>query len=141
MNLEDVIIFQIEKTSKAARKYSQREFDLMGIDITVDQWVILKFIEENEGRSQKELADTSIKDAASITRILDILSRKGWVIREALPDNRRQYGIHLSKQGKAFITQNMELINRHRAKSLENFGQQEIEQLKEYLLRIQKNLK
>ena len=49
MNIENIILFQIDKTSKVSKLYSQREFDRLGMGITVEQWILLKFIEENDG--------------------------------------------------------------------------------------------
>lgn len=141
MDLSNVILFQIEKTSKAARKYSQGEFDRKGIDITIDQWVLMKVIEENEGASQKELAEFSVKDGASITRILDLLEKKGYVSRQSVENNRRQYGIWLTETGREFISENMPMIREHRAKSLDGFDESEIATLKSMLNRIQENMK
>ena len=41
-NIEDVTLFQIDKTSKTSKIYSQRELDKLGIDITVEQWIVFK---------------------------------------------------------------------------------------------------
>ena len=40
--IEDVILFQIDQTSKISKKHSQKEFDKLKLGITVEQWVILK---------------------------------------------------------------------------------------------------
>ncbi len=141
MKLKEVILFQIEKTSKAARKYSQAAFDDKKIDITVDQWVLLKVIEENEGASQKEIAEYAVKDGASVTRILDLLEKKQLVMREPIQNNRRQYAIHLSEKGRIFIDAHIDLISQHRAKSLDGFAQSEIDQLHSFLIRIQQNMR
>ena len=135
-----VVMFQIELTSKKAKKYSQREFDQRNLEINIDQWVLLKTIERYSGASQKELAKHSYRDAASITRSLDILEKKGFIQRQAIPQNRRQYSIDLTEKGEQFIKENMEMVSRHRAKSMEGFSQEEIESLKDMLSRIQKNM-
>jgi len=138
--LSQVILFQIDRTSKTARNYSQQEFDKVSPKVTIDQWVLLKVIEENEGASQKVIADKSVRDQASVTRTLDLLEKKGLVRRSAIPGNRRQYQIELTLSGRTFIDDNMEMVNRHRAKSLEGFSQAEIETLHSMLVRIQENM-
>lgn len=60
--IEDVILFQIEQASKASKLFSQREFDRLGIEITVEQWILLKIISESEDLTQKELANKSSRD-------------------------------------------------------------------------------
>jgi len=139
--LKSVILFLIDQTSKQSKRYSQREFDERGLDMTIDQWVLLKIIEENQGISQKELADKSLRDGASITRTLDILEKKSLISRHPIPENRRQYSVALTDKGAQFIAENMDMVYRHRAKSLEGFTRDEIDELKEMLLRIQDNMK
>ena len=91
--------------------------------------VILKIIEENKELSQKELAQKSLRDPASITRTLDILQKKDFISREAIPNNRRQYNIILSDYGKTFVKKNLPIIKKHRAKSTEGLSDDEIKQL------------
>ncbi len=140
MNIESIILFQIDKTSKVSKLYSQREFDRLGLGITVEQWILLKIIEENDGLTQRELADKSLRDPASITRTLDLLSKKGFVERRPVEDNRRQYSLCLKKEGRAFIEKYMPVISSHRAKSIEGITAREIEVLTQLLGKIQKNM-
>ncbi|PIQ48851.1 MAG: hypothetical protein COW03_08050 [Cytophagales bacterium CG12_big_fil_rev_8_21_14_0_65_40_12] len=140
MNIESIILFQIDKTSKVSKLYSQREFDRLGMGITVEQWILLKIIEENDGLTQKELAEKSLRDPASITRTLDLLNKKGFVERRPVEDNRRQYSICLKKEGTFLIEKYMPVISSHRAKSIEGITEQELEVLTLLLGKIQKNM-
>lgn len=139
-DLSSVILFQIDKTSKVAKRYSQQLFDQKKWGLTVDQWVLLKIIEQHRPVSQKELSGLSMRDTASITRTLDLLEKKGFVERQAVPNNRRQYNIELTEQGQAFIDKHMDLVRETREQSLEGFSKKEIDMLSELLLRIQNNM-
>lgn len=139
-NIENVILFQIDKTSKTSKQYSQKEFDKIGLDITVDQWGLLKIIHESDVLSQKELAVKSLRDPASITRTLDLLEKKQLIYREAIPENRRKYHILLSETGKNLIDTHMPLVSKMRQKSMKGFSKEELESLSSMLLRIQKNM-
>lgn len=139
-NLNDLILFQLDKTNKMAKQYSQCEFDRLKLDITVDQWVLLKIIEENGPLSQRELAALSVRDPASITRTLDLMEKKSWINRESIPGNRRQYNIQLSEDGKKFVKTNMKMIKKHRLKSTNGFNKEELELLKNMLKKIQDNM-
>ena len=141
MNIENIILFQIDKTSKISKLYSQREFDRLEMGITVEQWILLKIIEENDGINQKELADKSLRDPASITRTLDLLNKKGFVERRPVEGNRRQYSICLRKEGTVFIEKYMSIINSHRAKSIDGISEQELNLLTRLLEKIQKNMR
>lgn len=121
--------------------YSQREFDRLGLEITVDQWILLKIIEESNELSQKELATKSLRDPASITRTIDILEMKNLVMRNSIPNNRRRYNLVLTKEGQAFVKQNMRLVKAHRERSTKGFTEGELNQLNDFLVRIQKNMR
>lgn len=139
-NIEDVILFQIDKTSKISKIYSQRDMDRLGFGITVDQWILLKIIHESDQLSQKELAEKSLRDPASITRTLDLLEKKQLIKRLAIENNRRQYTVALSDKGIEFINERMSMVHEHRSKSIEGFTRDELVQLTSYLLRIQNNM-
>ncbi|MCI4667236.1 MAG: MarR family transcriptional regulator [Bacteroidia bacterium] len=138
--LDKVVLFQIDKTNKIAKIFSQREFDQKKLGITIDQWVLLKVIHENEGISQKDLAVISYRDPASITRTLSLLEKKGLIFRRVIPENKRQHEVFLSRTGKNFIDEHFPMVQRQRAQSLKGFTEQEIEQLCGMLKRMQKNL-
>jgi MarR family transcriptional regulator, transcriptional regulator for hemolysin len=140
-NLETVLLFAIDQTNKIARQYSQREFDLLGININVEQWVLLKTIEEKNLLSQNELAKITNRDPASITRTLDILQKKELIIRESIPENRRQYNIKLTKNGSSFIIRHMHVVNEIRNKSIKGFTKEEVKQLIAMLEKVQNNMK
>lgn len=138
--IEDVILFQIDLTSKRSKQSAQRDFDRLGLGITVEQWVILKIISETPGISQKELADKSFRDPASITRTLDLLEKKELLQRERIEGNRRMYRLILTKTGSAFIEKNMEHVQEQRDKSTAGISTEELEQLSATLLKIRKNM-
>lgn len=138
--LDSVILFLIEQTSKTAKRYSQKAFDKRDLGITVDQWVLLKIIEENENTSQKELAAMSFRDGASITRTLNLLENKRFIVRAPLLEDKRQYCISLSEIGKQFIHKNMAIVNEHRSQSIKGFTEQELLTLKDMLKKIQRNM-
>ncbi len=140
-DIEDVIMFQIERASKMAKQFSQHEFDKHDLGITVDQWILLKIIHEHENLSQRDLAKYSTRDPASITRTLDLLENKELIARLAIPNNRRQYEIKLTKHGKKFVQKNLPMIKKHRAASIKGFTKKELKSLKEMLVRIQNNMK
>ncbi len=139
-NIESIVLFQIDKTSKVSKMYSQREFDRLGLGITVEQWILLKIIEESNELSQRELATKSLRDPASITRTIDILERRNYVTRNSIPNNRRRYNLVLTKAGKKFVTEHMDTIKEHRKRSVQGFTEQELTQLSTFLSRIQDNM-
>lgn len=140
-NINKVVLFQIDKTSKMAKQYSQREFDKLQLGITVEQWILLKILHEApDGLSQKELADRSLRDPASITRTMRLLQKKGFVVKHALANDKRQNSIQLSEIGQMVIKQHTSIVQQHRDLSTQGFTNEEINTLLNMLKRIQENM-
>ncbi|SKA78116.1 MarR family winged helix-turn-helix transcriptional regulator [Desulfobaculum bizertense] len=93
--------YVIARTGKAIKFELRRYLREAGIDVTSEQWALLCHLWEQEGRSQKELAELSFKDTANITRMIDVLEGKGIVHREKDPADRRTYKIFLTPKGRA----------------------------------------
>ena len=139
--IDEVILFQIDLTSKVSKQYSQKQFDSLKLGITVEQWVILKIVWENAKLSQKELAIKSYRDPASITRTIDLLEKKELVIRESIPNNRRAYEISLTSKGEKFITDNINTVKKHRALSIKGLTNEDLDTLSGLLSKIRENMK
>jgi len=133
--LEDVLYYLIEKTNKVIRRYSQIRFSEAGIEITVDQWLVLKKISDSERITQIELANALFKDRASITRILDLLLDKRLVLKEAGAD-KRAFELTLTSNGQKFMEQALVIVKQVRKKGIELMSEKEQEQLKSSLQKI-----
>ncbi len=94
--------FKIDTTIKKIRLSLQKKIDDAKIDLTVDQWVLLDHIKRNEefGISQNELAEMTVKDAPTVTRIIDLLVKKGFAERRMVPTDRRRFMITLTDSGR-----------------------------------------
>lgn len=138
--LNNVVNFLLEQTVRQMRGYAQRQLDTLQTGITVDQWVILKIIEERKQISQVELAQVSQKDTASITRILDLLQKKDLIQRIDDEYDRRKYMISLTGEGTEFVMRNLPFINRIRGQIVQGLSQEEIQALKSILDKIRQNL-
>lgn len=137
--LEDVLYYLIEKTNKVIRRYSQERFVEAGFNITVDQWLVLKKINDTERITQIELADALFKDRASITRILSLLQDKKLVSKTEGADKRANE-LSLTPVGKKFMDQAVTIVKNTRKKGIEKFEEKEIEQLQRSLQKIINNL-
>jgi MarR family transcriptional regulator for hemolysin len=139
-NLNEVILFLIEQTNKKAKQHAASRFAERGMGVTVDQWVLMKFVQENPGMSQNQLAESTFKDAASITRIIDLLAKKELIKRETLLNDRRQLSIRLSKNGEKFIAMHIDFVQALRDQSTKGLTDKEVLALTKTLLKIQNNL-
>jgi MarR family transcriptional regulator, transcriptional regulator for hemolysin len=139
MDLNTVIPFVIEQTSALAKQNSQKGFDAAKTPITVDQWILLKAIDENAGLTQVELAGKLCKSASSMTRTLEALDKKGLLKRERLVGNRKYYTIKLTNEGSHLMLKSMPIIEQTVFKGLQGLSKKNAAQLKLLLLRMKKN--
>ena len=77
--------FIIERTAKRMKQAFKRELNAASVGVTVDQWIILQFLNDRDGSSQFEIAKETYKDAPTVTRIIDLLCKKGLICRKADP--------------------------------------------------------
>ncbi|NDY55685.1 MarR family transcriptional regulator [Desulfovibrio sulfodismutans] len=92
--------FLISRTAMRLKLGLRRVFMEHGLDVTPEQWGILLCLWRAEGLSQSELADRTVKDRTTITRILDLLEKKGLAERRKDASDRRTFRIHLTEAGR-----------------------------------------
>jgi DNA-binding MarR family transcriptional regulator len=132
--------FLLDRTARRVKQYAQQKFKLGEFDITVDQWLVMKNLSENELLSQAELAQLVFKDQPTLTRIIDILSKKGYVERIPHPMDRRSFQLVLTEQGITKVDELKPQIASIREKAWENLNKSDFEEFKRILNTIYNNL-
>lgn len=90
----------IDRTMKIIRNNYLKRFKEIGVDITTEQWMLLDLLYQENGISQNDLAQGSFKNAPTVSRIVDLLCKKGLTERQRFDNDRRRYKIFLTKKGK-----------------------------------------
>jgi DNA-binding MarR family transcriptional regulator len=108
--------------------------------ITRSQPWILDYLAENDGCIQRELADRSHFDPASITSALVGMEEQGLVRRESVKGDRRALKVYLTDLGREKQRYVQQVFTQTEARALEGFTQEEIDALEDYLQRIHQNL-
>lgn len=140
-DLKDVFLFKLETTAKQFKRYKNRVFKEKDIDITSDQWILLKSIFESEGINQTELAKRCKKEAAAVTRTLDILGKKQWIVRKADPKSRRVYLLYTTASGKKRVEQLLPIALFIREQARKGLTNTELETLNALLDKLYDNMK
>ena len=128
--LERVVFYMLDKAIKTYRQFAQRRLNEAGLDITIDQWLVLNTIETNPHVSQLEIADRVFKDAASVTRIVDLLIRKGYLQRQSHPVDRRRFTLELTSPGKTLVKQVNRISEENRSIGLKGISEADLEHLR-----------
>jgi DNA-binding MarR family transcriptional regulator len=78
--------------------------DLEPFRLTVAQYVPLVYLATARGEvGMSELAEASLQDAATMTAIVDLLVRRGWVARRRSPTDRRRVAVRLTLRGRTVL--------------------------------------
>lgn len=139
--LDQVLFFTIEKSIKTYRQFAQRQIDKAGIDITIDQWLVLKSIQDWPDISQHQIAENVFKDFASVTRMIELLVKKEYMQRAFHKTDRRRFNLVITKKGQAVIQKVIPVIRANRKQALKSLTKAEIENNKIFLNRIIENCK
>lgn len=121
--------FYIERTAKRMKQHLQRKFNSLNYGITVDQWVILDVLHDDDGMSQYEIADRTYKDAPTVTRIIDLLCKKGLTKREIDESDRRRFNIFLTTQGREKVNEILPVVMEFRNQGLRGLCNEDYQRL------------
>ncbi|NOS84541.1 MAG: MarR family transcriptional regulator [Ignavibacteria bacterium] len=141
-NTSTTIFFSIlESALKQHKKHVQFALNKHGIDITYDQWQVLDIIVNNEDIKQTEIAEKTSKDTASVTRIIELLNKKGYVARQTDPNSRRKHILGVSNHGEKVYHKAATMINECTDKALAGLKEKRLKKLKKVFKTISKNCK
>ncbi|MGV3460897.1 MAG: MarR family winged helix-turn-helix transcriptional regulator [Flavobacterium sp.] len=139
-SLSSIVFYTIDKSIKSYRQYAQKQLKAAGFDLTIDQWLVLKSIEEDSEAKQQDIAEKAFKDVASITRIIELLVQKEYLSREFHTTDRRRFKLLLTKKGSETLQKMQTYIYRNRNEALEGISQKDIKQLSKTLNQIIENV-
>ena len=111
-----------------------------GLDISLDQWMVLGPIWQLESASQKELGEITLKDKTSITRLIDILEKKNLVVRVEDQIDHRIKRVILTNAGKQLFFDVLPIMEKTREEVRKDISDQDIETFKKVLSSIIVNL-
>ena len=96
---------------------------------------------KQEGISQKEIAEYCGKDKTSVTKIIDTLEKKNFLVRFSDQIDQRVKRVVLSNKGKKLMNDVMPVIEQTRNELRVGISDREINMLKSILGKIYNNLK
>jgi DNA-binding MarR family transcriptional regulator len=121
--------FIIERTAKRMKQALHKRLLEQEAGITADQWVLLNILADDGPASQFEIAERSYKDAPTVTRMIDLLLKKGLVDRLADPGDRRRFQIVLTAEGQRKYQETLPLVREIRALGYDGLTEADLNQL------------
>ena len=137
--LQDVLFYSLESAIKAYRRFAQARLSAAGIDITIDQWLVLKTIHESDDVTLQQVGVVLFKDFASVTRIVQLLERKGLLRRKPHLTDGRRSELVLTRSGESVMRTSEPIVQANRRVALQGIDAEEIARLRAVLTRITEN--
>jgi DNA-binding MarR family transcriptional regulator len=130
--------FVLNDVARLLRTIFDRRVKSLGL--TRSQWWVLHHVLRNDGATQSELAELLEVEKATLGRLLDRLSEKGWIRREAHAGDRRAKRIYLTEEVEPAMKAMRAAAAELRREAFSGLSAQEREQLLDCLLEVKENL-
>lgn len=134
--LKDTLFYTLEKSIKAYRQFAQKNINELDQNITIDQWLVLKMIQENKDLTQSQLSTMVFKDYASVTRMINRLVEKKFLTRSGHPMDRRRFELKLTEKGNETIEKLLPVIRNNRKQAMKKITKNEMRALNQILRKI-----
>lgn len=134
--LDDAPGYWLNLAFNATRREAITRFREAGWDGTPEQWAILVRLWDEDGRPMRALVDGTLKDKAGVTRLVDQLEKRGYVMRQPDPDDGRGKRVWLTDAGRALEAQLVPVVEAVRDEAFGVLDDAELAQLLSMLRRI-----
>ncbi len=132
--------FWIYRTHSQASNLLRRTFQAHGYDLTPEQWGVLTSLRGEEGVNQSQLGVKTFKDRHNITRILDLLEKRGLIERRVDEGDKRAYRVFLTEEGREKQEKLKTLVKSHREALFEGLSADDLSALRRIFEHIVENI-
>ena len=98
------------KTVKILEYYLQEKFNKYNLDLTKEQMIVLKKLQDKDGLSQNELAFLTLRNKSSLTRLLTKMEKKNYILRRQSSDDKRINLVYITELGEKIFKNCMPAI-------------------------------
>lgn len=139
MDLISKFTREITLLNLSFKQFVQGKLREHGIDLTFEMMQILYCLWNNDGLNQQEIAHITAKEKASMTKLLDNLSKRGLLYRQEGYDRRNKL-IFLTPEGKALKKTVQPWIKTLHQTAKNNVNPDHLEELVSVMEKIRLNL-
>ena len=117
-----------------------RKFKELGIDLTIEQWVILyRIYQLGDDVSQSDIVKSNFRNRATTSRVIGGMERKGWITKTRFEGDLKRFKLELTPHGKEVITTIEPHANLLRRQAIKGLDTDEFETFLRVLNRIGEN--
>ena len=137
-SFDEMIGLQTNQMNKKMLRFLNRSLEWY--ELTLEQWVVLSTLAEQDNINQKTLSIKIGKDPTSLLRILDIMEKKGFIERRQFPGDRRASSLFITNEGKRLKNEVAPFIEDRFQEITAGIPEKEIEIYERVLKEIDHNL-
>jgi DNA-binding MarR family transcriptional regulator len=137
--LSNLIFYSLDKAIRQYRKMAQANIDRAGIAITIDQWLVLRVIQEHDDLTQNDIAERVFKDQASVARMISLMIKNGLLASEPLPHDGRRTRLRVSETGLRTLDAVQPVVLNNRQVALDGLSEEDLAVMRPLLERIYSN--
>jgi DNA-binding MarR family transcriptional regulator len=137
---ENTILRYLGMTAKLASFYFIDTFHENGIDLSKEQWLVLKKLNDKDGQIQNDLAFITNRSKTSLTRLINTMEKKELVYRLISKEDKRINHIYLSDLGKEIFSNSLPVIENLIIELQNGISKEDIERTIKVLGCIQNNI-
>ncbi len=139
-DFENNIGFIVNRAAKAFVK--ALDTDLReNVGVTFGQWKVIVMLANQNGLTQKEIADKLGLEGPTLIPIIDKMEQEGLLVRKVDPDDRRNNRIYRTEKADELWDRMIECALRIREVSLRGIPEQDINTMRKVLEKISENLR
>jgi DNA-binding MarR family transcriptional regulator len=137
--LNSILFYSLDKAIRSYRRMAQANIDRAGLDITIDQWLVLQVLLEHDDLTQQEIAERVFKDQASVARMLALLIKRDLLSAVPLPHDGRRTRLRVTQKGHTMLDTVQPIVLGNRAVALAGISAPDLAVLQQVLERIALN--
>jgi len=140
MFLDASIFPWIGITAKMHACFINKAFKEHAIDLSIEQFIVLKVLTKNNGKPQNDLALITESDKTSLSRLIRTMEKKGLISRKSIKTDKRVKTIYLTNYGEKTYLSTLPLLKKTIEKFQKGISDTEIFQAIETIKKIQLNI-
>ena len=130
----------LDVTLKLIKQDLLKRFRENGIDLTPEQWTVLSELAGGEVIYQRDLAANTFKDAPTVSRIIELLVKRGYLSRVSDVEDRRRFLVSLTDEGQKIYARSAPVLYDARTLGWEGLSDEDYNNLSRILGKISSNI-
>ncbi|WP_111707822.1 MarR family winged helix-turn-helix transcriptional regulator [Lutibacter citreus] len=140
MNLEESLLPWIGKTGKMLGTVINNRFKEKNINLTREQFVVLKILSDDDGKAQHDLAFITECDKTSLSRLISNMEKSNFIKRIPAKEDKRIKYVYLTSTGKNVFTTALPIIEEAIHSFQKGISKEELQISIRTIKKIQSNL-